>query len=50
VRLRGQGRRRATIVRVVTDDDAVVLRLAGEEGEVTVPLSEARDATLAVDW
>jgi hypothetical protein len=29
----------------------VILRLAGVEGEeVTVPLSEARDATLAVDW
>ena len=51
VRLRGRGRRRATIVRVVAGDDAVILRLAGVEGEeVTVPLSEARDATLAMDW
>jgi ribosome maturation factor RimP len=51
VRLRGRGRRRATIVRVVAGDDAVILRLAGVEGEeVTVPLSEARDARLAVDW
>jgi len=50
VRLRGRGRRRATIVRVVADDDAVILRLPGGEGEVTVPLSEARDAKLAVDW
>lgn len=50
LRLRGRGRRRATIMRVVADEDAVVLRLAGEEGEVTVPLNEARDATLAVDW
>jgi ribosome maturation factor RimP len=50
VRLRGRGRRRATIVRVVAGDDAVILRLPGEEGEVTVPLSEARDAKLAVDW
>ncbi|MBI2404123.1 MAG: ribosome maturation factor RimP [Gemmatimonadetes bacterium] len=50
LRLRGRGRRRATIVGVVADDDAVVLRLAGDEGEVTVPLSEVREATLAVDW
>lgn len=50
LRLPGRGRRRATIVQVVPGEDAVVLRLAGEEGEVTVPLNEARDATLAVDW
>lgn len=50
VRLPGRGRRRATIVGVSANDDSVVLRLPGEEGEVTVPLSEARDATLAVDW
>lgn len=50
LRLRGRGRRRATIVRVVAEEDAVVLRLAGEGDEMTVPLNEVRDATLAVDW
>jgi ribosome maturation factor RimP len=50
VRLRGRGRRRATIVRVLPDAEAVVLRVVGEEAEVTVPLDEARDATLVVDW
>lgn len=50
VRLAGRGRRRATILRVVPGDDAVVLRLAPEGTEVTVPLAEARDATLVVDW
>jgi len=50
LRLPGRGRRRATIIRVVPGDDAVVLRLAGDQGEVTLPLSDARDATLAVDW
>ncbi len=50
VKLAGRGRIRATIVRV--DDISVSLRpegaVVGEE--VTVPLEEAREATLAVDW
>ncbi len=50
VRLPGRGRQRATIVRVVPDEDAVVLRLGDPMTEVTVALAEARDATLAVDW
>ncbi len=50
VRLVGRGRCRATILRVVPDQDAVVLRLAGGREEVTVPLQEARDARLVVDW
>jgi ribosome maturation factor RimP len=49
VRLSERGRVRATIVRVLTDPDRVVLRPAGGE-EVTVALEEARDATLVVDW
>lgn len=49
VRLRGQGRVRARIVRVLADD-AVVLRPAGGAEDLTVPLAEARDATLAIDW
>ncbi len=50
VRLMGRGRRRATILRVVPDQDAVVLRLTGAGDDITVPLEEARDATLIVDW
>ena len=50
VRLAGRGRRRAPILGVVPDDDAVVLRLAPEGTEWTVPLAEARDATLVVEW
>ncbi len=50
VRLRGRGRIRATIVRVVDGSDAVILRPQGSDEELTVPLSEARDARLAVDW
>ncbi|HEY2825759.1 MAG TPA: hypothetical protein VGI83_09460 [Gemmatimonadales bacterium] len=52
VRLRGRGRIRATIVRFEpgAGAGAVVLRPRGEADEVTVPLPEARDATLAVDW
>lgn len=50
VRLAGRGRCRATIVRVVPDAEAVVLRLAGQADDLTVPLHEARDATLVVDW
>ncbi len=50
VRLAGRGRCRAAILRVLPDQDAVVLRLVGERDEVTVPLEEARDARLVVDW
>lgn len=50
VRTPGKGRIRATIVRVPEGGDAVVLRPAGEEAELTVPLDQARDATLVVDW
>jgi hypothetical protein len=52
VRLEEFGRVRATIVQVLRDPDAVVLRVTGkkQEQEVTVPLDEARDATLVVDW
>lgn len=50
VRLAGRGRVRATIVRVPQGEDVVVLRPAGAEDEVTVPIPEARDARLAVDW
>lgn len=50
VRLPGRGRVRATIVRGPDDTDRLVLRLRTGEEEVTVPLVEARDARLAVDW
>ena len=50
VRLAGRGRVRVTIVRVVEGEDVVVLRPAGASEEVTVPIPEARDARLAVDW
>lgn len=50
VKLSGRARMRATIVRVLEDTDAVVLRLADGNEELTVPLDEARDATLAIDW
>jgi ribosome maturation factor RimP len=50
VRLAGRGRCRATIQRVLADQDAVVLRVAGEQADLTVPLEEARDARLVVDW
>jgi ribosome maturation factor RimP len=50
VKLASHGRIRATIVRV--DDTSVSLRPQGAAvgEEVTVPLEEAREATLAVDW
>jgi len=48
VRLPGTGRVRATIVKLI-DDDTVVLRRA-DGGEVAVPLEQAEDATLVVDW
>jgi ribosome maturation factor RimP len=50
VRLAGRGRCRATIQRVLPHPDAVVLRVAGEQADVTVLLDEARDARLVVDW
>lgn len=50
VRLPGRGRVTATIVRVEPGADQVVLRPAGEAGELAVPLDEVRDATLVVDW
>lgn len=50
VRLAGRGRVRATIIRVLAEEDAVVLRPVGAGDDVTVSIPEARDATLAVDW
>ena len=50
VRLPGLGRVRATIVAVTGNGDQVVLRPEGGPEDVTVPLDEARDATLVVDW
>jgi ribosome maturation factor RimP len=50
LRLQGRGRCRATIVGVVEGQDAVVLRLQGDLQDITVPLDQVRDATLAVDW
>lgn len=49
LRLRGRGGVRATIVRVL-DDNAVVLRLAAGGEEQVVPLKDACDAVLVVDW
>jgi len=49
VRLRNRGRVRARIAAV--DAAAAAVTLALQDGEtVTVPVDEARDATLAVDW
>jgi ribosome maturation factor RimP len=50
VRIEGRGRITATIVRVLDGEDAVVLRPVEDVAEFTVPLDEARDATLVVDW
>jgi len=50
VRVRDRGRFRATIVAVPEGRDDVVLRPAGGTGEIVVPIAEARDATLVVDW
>ena len=50
VRVRDRGRLRATIIGVGEDDRSVSLRPAGGDETLTVPLEEARDATLAVDW
>jgi ribosome maturation factor RimP len=49
VRLRGKGRRRATIVDVPDDRDAVVLAFV-EGASEEVPLEQVQDATLAIDW
>lgn len=50
VRLPGRGRVRATIVGVPEGADNVVLRLISSAEEIAVPLAQARDARLAVDW
>ncbi len=52
VRLPGRGRLRARIVAVrrVNEMDEIVLRPENGTGEITVPLEDARDATLVVDW
>ncbi len=49
VKLQGVGRVRATIVRVMREEHSVLLRLATGD-ELSVPVEEARDATLVVDW
>jgi ribosome maturation factor RimP len=49
VRLRDLGRRRARIAAVDAAAATVTLTLPGGEA-VTVPVDEARDATLVVDW
>ena len=48
VKLPDQGRVRATILGV-PDDDTVILRLDNGR-EVSVPIQQAKDATLVVDW
>jgi ribosome maturation factor RimP len=50
VRIPGRGRVRATINGLSPARDVVALRLRGTDEVVTVPLADARDATLAVDW
>jgi ribosome maturation factor RimP len=50
VRLPGRGRLRATILRVPDGTESVVLKVVANGEEVTVPLAEARDARLAIDW
>jgi len=50
VRLPGRGRLRATILGVPEGTESVVLKVLANGEEVTVPLAEARDARLAVDW
>jgi len=49
VRLRGRGRRQATIVDVLAGRDAVVLAFAEGSSE-EISLDEVQDATLVVDW
>lgn len=50
VKVPSRGRVRATIVEVADDDREVILRPRGATDTITVPLEQARDATLAVDW
>ena len=50
VRLADRSRLRATIVGVQPDADVVTLRPADGSGELTVPLTDVREATLVVDW
>ncbi len=50
VKLTGRGRVRATIVDVRDAGSTLVLRVAGTDEEITVPLRDARDATLIFDW
>ena len=50
VKLAGRGRVRATIVDTSADGSTLMLRVAGTDEAITVPLHEARDATLAFDW
>ena len=50
VRLRGRGRIRATIMRMQDEPEAVILRVQGTDEDIVVPLVEARDARLVVDW
>lgn len=49
VRLAGMPRQRATIVAVETGDVVILRPSAGGE-DMTVPLGDVREATLAVDW
>jgi len=50
VRLPGLGRVRATILDVDQQEGEVALRPTGGSDTVRVPIAQARDATLAVDW
>ena len=50
VKLAGRGRVRATIVDVNDAGSTLVLRVAGTDQDITVPVREARDATLIFDW
>ncbi len=50
VQLARAPRLRATILDVMADRDAVVLRPADGSDDMTVPLEDIRDATLVVDW
>lgn len=49
-RVRGRGRLRARIVRLLEDTDTVILQPSDGTPELTVPLAEIRDATLVIDW
>lgn len=50
VRLPERGRVRATIRAVPAGSETVILALEGSGDEIAVPIAEARDATLVVDW